>query len=85
MTARIWSGISQTLRSSHQGRKLAFNYQMGAGHEREDDPTFPGLVGSLYFGEGPQRRFYGRWLDFMTTHDWPVIKESEVVEAGANG
>jgi 3-phenylpropionate/trans-cinnamate dioxygenase alpha subunit len=80
-----WSAISQTLRSSHQGRKLAFNYQMGAGHEREDDPTFPGLIGSLYFGEGPQRSFYGRWLDFMTTRDWPVIKESEVVEVDANG
>ncbi|MDP9092551.1 MAG: aromatic ring-hydroxylating dioxygenase subunit alpha [Actinomycetota bacterium] len=78
-----WSLIGQMLTSSPQGRKLAFNYQMGVGHEREDDPTFPGIIGSHYFGEGPQRHFYGRWLDFMTSGDWPVIKESQTAELGA--
>ncbi|MDP9093359.1 MAG: aromatic ring-hydroxylating dioxygenase subunit alpha [Actinomycetota bacterium] len=75
-----WSMIGQSLLTSHQARKLAFNYQMGAGYEREDDPTFPGLIGSRYFGEGPQRAFYGRWLEFMTTDEWPVVKESQVAE-----
>jgi 3-phenylpropionate/trans-cinnamate dioxygenase alpha subunit len=54
-------------------RRTKLNYQMGVGHERDDDPKYPGRIGSQYYGEGPQRGYYRRWLDFMTSDAWPRL------------
>jgi 3-phenylpropionate/trans-cinnamate dioxygenase alpha subunit len=51
---------------------------MGLGHERRDDPDYPGQIMPTYFGEGPQRGFYRRWLEFMTTSAWPRVEDSEM-------
>ena len=51
--------------ASTNSRRQVGNYQMGIGHERDDDSTYPGRIGGTYLGEGPQRGFYRRWLEFM--------------------
>jgi len=70
-----WNLIGETLKNSAQARHQKWNYQMGVGHEREDDPTYRGRIGATYLGEGPQRGFYRRWLDFMSSDAWPVVEE----------
>jgi 3-phenylpropionate/trans-cinnamate dioxygenase alpha subunit len=72
-----WNLIGETLKNSYQARRHVWNYQMGVGHEREDDEQFPGRIGPTYLGEGPQRGFYRRWLEFMTSKQWPVVSEPE--------
>jgi 3-phenylpropionate/trans-cinnamate dioxygenase subunit alpha len=76
-----WDLIGQILDQGHQVRKVGWNYQMGLGHERDDDPVYPGRINPTYFGEGPQRGFYRRWLEFMTSEKWPYV---DAMSAGAD-
>jgi 3-phenylpropionate/trans-cinnamate dioxygenase alpha subunit len=73
-----WNLIGETLHNSFQARQHVWNYQMGIGHERLDDPTFPGRIGATYLGEGPQRGFYRRYLDFLSSSEWPRIPAEEL-------
>ncbi|PHV64926.1 aromatic ring-hydroxylating dioxygenase subunit alpha [Williamsia muralis] len=72
-----WDLIGQMLERGVQTRKMAWNYQMGHGHETDNDPVYPGRVLRNYFGEGPQRGFYRRWLEFMTSEEWPIAPATE--------
>ena len=47
------------------------------GHEREDDPDYPGTIGHHAWGELPQRAFYRRYLEFLTSHEWPRIANDD--------
>jgi 3-phenylpropionate/trans-cinnamate dioxygenase subunit alpha len=71
-----WDLIGAILSESPQARKLDWNYRMGLGHEHDDDPVYPGRITDLRLGETPQRGFYRRWLEFMTTDDWPSVPEA---------
>ena len=66
-----WSGVQRSL-AGPMVRRQMFNYQMGLGHEGPD-PVYPGTITGAPIGEGPQRGFYRRWLEFMTSTDWPTI------------
>jgi 3-phenylpropionate/trans-cinnamate dioxygenase alpha subunit len=66
-----WSGI-QTSMAGPMVRRQLFNYQMGLGHAGAD-PVYPGSITPQPVGEGPQRAFYRRWLEFMTSEDWPPL------------
>lgn len=66
-----WDLMGQLLADGYQTRLLKWNYQMGLGHETDDHPILPGRINEMYFGEGPQRAFYRRWLEFMTSEKWP--------------
>jgi 3-phenylpropionate/trans-cinnamate dioxygenase alpha subunit len=68
-----WNLIGQLLEQGYQSRQLMWNYQMGLGKEGHVHNEFPGQLGALYFGEGPQRGFYRRWLEFMTDEKWPYV------------
>lgn len=70
-----WDLIGQMLTRGTRTRQMAWNYQMGRGHEVENDPVYPGRVLRNYFGEGPQRTFYRRWLEFMTSEEWPQVPD----------
>ncbi|MGW6659675.1 aromatic ring-hydroxylating dioxygenase subunit alpha [Rhodococcus sp. NPDC055024] len=71
-----WDLIGQILEHGHQSRKVEWNYQMGLGEEFDGDEELPGRRGRYYLGEGPQRGFYKRWLEFMTSGDaWPHLKK----------
>jgi 3-phenylpropionate/trans-cinnamate dioxygenase alpha subunit len=67
-----WSSV-QTSLAGPMVRRLRFNYQMGAGHEGPDD-TYPGIVTASPISENPQRAFYRRWLEFMTSEVWPHLR-----------
>lgn len=71
-----WGMIGGVLEQGYQARKMAWNYEMGLGSEREN-PDFPGEYHDSFFGEAGQRGFYRRWLEFMTTESWPVIPPEE--------
>lgn len=71
-----WSEIDRNFATSPQIRKHLLNYQMGLGHEHENDPDYPGTITARGIGDGPQRGFYRRWLEFMTSEPWPFV-ESE--------
>jgi 3-phenylpropionate/trans-cinnamate dioxygenase alpha subunit len=45
---------------------------MGMGTEGAD-PVYPGAVNPNMLGEFPQRLFYRRWLEFMTSDRWPSL------------
>lgn len=66
-----WGEIGRNLSTSVQIRKHPLNYQMGLGHEHDDDPIYPGRIGPIGVGDGPQRGFYRRWLEFLTSDSWP--------------
>lgn len=70
-----WNLIGQILEQGHQSRLVDWNYQMALGHESEDDPQFPGRVTFYNYGETPQRAFYRRWLELMTSSEWPMVEE----------
>jgi 3-phenylpropionate/trans-cinnamate dioxygenase alpha subunit len=76
-----WGLIGAILEQGHQTRKMMWNYQMGKGHGRKHE-EFPGAYGDSFFGEAGHRAFYRRWLEFMTSDEWPVLSEAE--RAGAN-
>jgi 3-phenylpropionate/trans-cinnamate dioxygenase alpha subunit len=71
-----WGMIGGILAQGHQSRKLMWNYEMGLGksHEHEE---FPGKYGDSFFGEEGQRGFYRRWLEFMTSDEWPHITDED--------
>ena len=68
-----WSGVQTALRGP-MVRRMMLNYRMGLGHEGPDD-VYPGVVTDQPIGEGPQRAFYRRWLEYMTSDDWPVADD----------
>jgi 3-phenylpropionate/trans-cinnamate dioxygenase alpha subunit len=68
-----WNLMGQLLERGYQTRKMAWNYQMGLGHETDQDEKYPGRINATLYGETPQRGFYRRWLDFMTSDKWPVV------------
>jgi phenylpropionate dioxygenase-like ring-hydroxylating dioxygenase large terminal subunit len=76
-----WSQIARNLRTSPRIRNLTFNYQMGLGHEVESDESFPGTIGPRFHGDVPARGFYRRWLEFMTSEDWPAVAEDDQLDA----
>ncbi len=71
-----WGLIGAILEQGHQARKMRWNYQMGdypaTGHEE-----FPGAYRDSFFGEAGHRAFYRRWLEFMTSEEWPVLTQEE--------
>ena len=66
-----WGGIQASL-GGPMAQSLKLNYQMGMGCEGAD-PVYPGAVNPNMLGELPQRRFYRRWLEFMTSDRWPSL------------
>jgi 3-phenylpropionate/trans-cinnamate dioxygenase alpha subunit len=68
-----WNLMGQILEQGYQTRIMDWNYQMGLGHQTDEHPVYPGTVNDTYYGEGPQRAFYRRWMEFMTSDKWPVI------------
>nr|ART40544.1 L687 [uncultured bacterium] len=66
-----WGGIQSTL-SGPMAQRLKFNYQMGMGEECTDD-VYPGTINPNMIGEFPQRQFYRRWLEYMTSENWPSL------------
>lgn len=73
-----WALIGDNLKGATQASKLFFNFQMGLGHEIEDDPQYPGTVLPVQLGDAPQRGFYRRWLEFMTSADYPHLPATEL-------
>lgn len=67
-----WSEIGRNLTTSPQIKRHLLNYQMGLGHDRDDHPDYPGTITDCGLGDAPQRAFYRRWLEFMTSEQWPV-------------
>ncbi len=59
-----WLEIQKVLRG-YMARRQTLNIQMGLGHERTDDPDFPGLTNNVY-GEMAARRFYTRWAEMIS-------------------
>ena len=56
-----WLEIQKVLRGYVAGHST-LNLQMGLGHERTDDPRFPGKTNHV-FAETAARGFYQRWRD----------------------
>ncbi|HEU5448784.1 MAG TPA: RHO alpha subunit C-terminal catalytic domain-containing protein, partial [Acidimicrobiia bacterium] len=67
-----WLEIQKVLRG-RMARKYPLNVQMGLGHERLDDPEFPGKTNTCY-SEMAARGMYQRWLDMMTCESWSEIE-----------
>ncbi|MFN0025553.1 MAG: aromatic ring-hydroxylating oxygenase subunit alpha [Acidimicrobiales bacterium] len=65
-----WSSVQSGM-AGPMVRRQQYNYQMGLGHDGPD-PVYPGTITPQPVGEGPQRSFYRRWLEFMTTDGWPA-------------
>jgi len=68
-----WNLMGQLLERGYQTRKMPWNYQMGLGWETDRDEKYPGRINATLYGETPQRGFYRRWLEFMTSDKWPVV------------
>ena len=66
-----WGGIQSSL-GGPLVRRLKFNYQMGMGDEGADR-VYPGTTNPNMIGEFPQRIFYRRWLEYMTSESWPSL------------
>jgi 3-phenylpropionate/trans-cinnamate dioxygenase subunit alpha len=80
-----WAMISAVLKESPQARRQTWNFQLGLGHDIEPDPVFPGRVGQRFYGETPQRGYYRRWYEFMTSAEWPHVGIDGTGGAGTNG
>jgi phenylpropionate dioxygenase-like ring-hydroxylating dioxygenase large terminal subunit len=65
-----WSEIQKTLRGAVQ-RRYQFNYQMGLGHARDDDPDYPGRT-SYVMSEEAARGFYRRYAQLMEADEFPT-------------
>jgi len=74
-----WGHIGRNVTTSPRIRSMTLNYTMGLGHERTDDPDYPGLIGSRFYGDVPQRGFYRRWLEFLTSDGWPSMGDVDIV------
>jgi len=59
-----WLEIQKVLRG-YMARRNTLNVQMGLGHERYDDPRFPGKTNHV-FAETAARGFYQRWRDLLS-------------------
>jgi 3-phenylpropionate/trans-cinnamate dioxygenase subunit alpha len=68
-----WNLMGQLLENGYQTRQMPWNYQMGLGWETDRDEKYPGRINATIYGETPQRGFYRRWLEFMTSEKWPVV------------
>jgi 3-phenylpropionate/trans-cinnamate dioxygenase alpha subunit len=68
-----WNLMGQLLENGYQTRKMPWNYQMGLGWETDRDENYPGRINATLYGETPQRGFYRRWLEFMTSEKWPAV------------
>jgi 3-phenylpropionate/trans-cinnamate dioxygenase subunit alpha len=66
-----WGGIQASL-GGPLAQSLKLNYQMGMGTEGPDS-VYPGTGVPNMLSEFPQRRFYRRWLEYMTSESWPSI------------
>lgn len=66
-----WGEIQSSL-SGPVAQSLKFNYQMGMGTEGAD-AVYPGTVVPNTIAEYAQRRFYRRWLEYMTSESWPAV------------
>ena len=62
-----WLEVQRVLRG-YVARRGRFNVQMGLGHERIDDPEFPGKVNHVY-GEMAARGFYRRWAELLAAEE----------------
>ncbi len=60
-----WLEIQKVLRG-HMARRTTLNVQMGLGHERDDDPRFPGTTNHVY-AETAARGFYRHWAELLAT------------------
>lgn len=80
-----WDLMGQLLEQGYQTRRLNWNYRMGIGHEKDDHERLPGRINEMYFGEGPQRAFYRRWLEFMTSEKWPHCPATHAEENVVSG
>jgi phenylpropionate dioxygenase-like ring-hydroxylating dioxygenase large terminal subunit len=60
-----WLEIQKVLRG-YKARQQEFNFAMGLGHERSNDPDFPGLISHVY-GEMAARGFYRRWAELISS------------------
>lgn len=67
-----WSGIQEAM-AGPMVRRQSYNYQMGLGHAGPDD-VYPGVITAQPLGDEPQRAFYRRWLEFMTSDEWPRLR-----------
>ncbi|MGH9042910.1 MAG: hypothetical protein ACRDZ3_22070, partial [Acidimicrobiia bacterium] len=67
-----WLEIQKVFRG-HMARKFPFNVQMGLGHERFGDPTFPGKTNTCY-AEMAARGMYQRWADLIQYDSWSEIE-----------
>jgi 3-phenylpropionate/trans-cinnamate dioxygenase alpha subunit len=65
-------------------RKYPLNVQMGLGHERFDDPEFPGKTNTCY-AEMAARGMYQRWIDMMTCESWSEIEALKEKRQAARG
>ncbi len=64
-----WGEIQKVLKGTVQ-KRYAFNYQMGLGHEREDQEGYPGRL-SYVMSEGAARGFYRRYTQLMDSAVFP--------------
>lgn len=74
-----WGLIGGILEHGCQVRKVPWNYQMGLGKAFRHE-YFLGEYGASFFGEDFQRAFFRRWLEFMTSDEWPVIPPDETAQ-----
>jgi hypothetical protein len=78
--AEPFQTIARAARSAFARKSgMRFNFQMGLEGIgcSQPDPTFPG-PGVVYwprYEEGIQRSFYRRWLEFMTSEEYPESDE----------
>lgn len=75
-----WGEIGRNFTTSPQVRRHPLNYQMGLGHERDDDPEYPGRILHRGVGDAPQRGFYRRWLEYLTSESWPSVGSKETAK-----
>ena len=70
--AENWSSVQSQMNGA-MVRRQKLNYQMGLAAERAD-PIYPGMLNPSLLSDFPQRRFYRRWLEFMSSDKWPVVE-----------
>jgi hypothetical protein len=78
-----WLEIQKVLKG-RMARKFPLNAQMGLGHERFDDPEFPGKTNTCY-AETAARGMYQRWIDMMTCESWSDIEALAEKRRAARG
>ena len=78
-----WLEIQKVMKG-RIARKTPLNVQMGLGHERFDDPTFPGKTNTCY-AETAARGMYQRWIDMMTCESWSEIEALREKREAARG